>query len=97
MPDAHDTTEGIKATLCRIEQFLPYANPDGTWHVLAVDANGGFIFADALQAEHAIWTSELLNAAQLGIRMPGALNELADLHDIVRKLNMRLSQVERDR
>jgi hypothetical protein len=54
----------------RFEGFYVYNNPDGTFHILVVAGNGGYIFADNLQdKDDAEWTAALLNAA-IGVAAP---------------------------
>lgn len=48
----------------RWEGFSAYANGDGTFHVLVVSGDGGYIFADRFNDKAAAeWTAEVLNAA----------------------------------
>ena len=46
------------------ERFSVYSNPDGTFHIIVVSGDGGYIFADKFNSiEEAKWTCGLLNAA----------------------------------
>lgn len=48
----------------RWEQFSMYGNKDGTFHVLVVSGDGGYIFADRFNsAEEAEWAAALFNPA----------------------------------
>jgi hypothetical protein len=58
----------------RWELFCVYGNADDrTFHIMVVDDNGGYIFADGFQSlEAAEWTCDLLNKA-IGQRSPQAV------------------------
>lgn len=43
-------------------RFHPISNDDGTFHVLLIDDNGGYIFADKMSQEDAEFAAITLNA-----------------------------------
>ena len=46
------------------EGFHVYGNPDGSFHILVVDGNGGYIFVECIQSrEEADWVAAALNTA----------------------------------
>lgn len=48
----------------KYESFTVYENPNGTFHILVVAGNGGYIFADNINDKgEADWVAALLNAA----------------------------------
>jgi hypothetical protein len=48
----------------RWQAFYVYENSDGIFHVLVVDDNGGYVFADRINSEgEAQWMAGVLNAA----------------------------------
>jgi hypothetical protein len=51
-------------TPTKTNSFLVYSNGNGTFHILAVDENGGYIFADGFNSrDEADWAAGLFNAA----------------------------------
>ena len=52
----------------RYEGFHVYNNKDGTFHILVVAGDGGYVLADKIQDKNeAEWIAALLNAA-IGVR-----------------------------
>lgn len=48
----------------RYESFLVHENSNGTFHILVVAGDGGYIFADNINGKgEADWMAALLNAA----------------------------------
>ena len=63
MPSPADPAKPY-APSSRYESFTVYNNPDGTFHIVVVAGDGGYIFADGfISNEAAQWTAGLLNAA----------------------------------
>lgn len=55
---------GTPSAYHRWESFTPYRNSDGTWHILCVSGDGGFIIADKIEGDdEAEWIARALTAA----------------------------------
>lgn len=54
----------------RYEGFHVYSNKDGTFHILVIAGDGGYVFADNINDKNeAEWAAGLLNAA-IGVAAP---------------------------
>ena len=86
----------ITDMMASIEGFSVYGDNNDDWCIYASNHNGsGFRFAGRIEDRaHATWMCQLLNAA-IGAIPPHLSQEVADLHQIVRRLNERLAKLER--